>query len=541
VSLGLWWSRWRHATILIPLFLGITCGGLATASQTAIRDHPAITTLTRERATVPVDLVITDDPRLLRDGRGYLIAADLVQVPDISLNMRVTLLGADKNWAGLLPGQRVHTVAKFAPPRGGDLRAATLSVTGAPQLGGQPPWYQRATGSLRAGLQQASTSVSGLAGGLLPGLVIGDTSRLDPALADDFRATGMTHLVAVSGANCAILLGCVLFLARCCRAGPRVTTFLGALALIGFVLLARPSPSVLRAAAMGAIGLIGLASGRPRAAVPALAAGVFVLVIVDPELAGDMGFALSVTATAGLLLLAPRWRDALHYRGVPRGLAESLVVPAAAQVACGPLIAMLSASVSLVAIPANLLAGPAVAPATLLGVIAAVLSPLWPDGASMLAWLAGWAARWLVLVAEWGARVPAGVVPWPGGVAGGLLLGSATVLLFYAGRFPRLRRLMIIVLLGVTLGVVPVKLVTTGWPPPGWLLAACDVGQGDALALSVSPGAAVVVDAGPDPDLADACLDRLGIRSIPMLVISHYHADHINGLPGVLRGRKVSK
>src|SRR5690606_35591029 len=95
------------------------------------------------------------------------------------------------------------------------------------------------------------------------------------------------------------------------RAGPRTTALLGALALIGFVVLARPSPSVLRAAAMGLLALVGMAFGRPRAALPALCAGVFLLVLVDPELAGDAGFALSVAATAGLLLLAPSWKDAV--------------------------------------------------------------------------------------------------------------------------------------------------------------------------------------------------------------------------------------
>jgi competence protein ComEC len=123
--------------------------------------------------------------------------------------------------------------------------------------------------------------------------VVGDTSRLDPALEEDFRTTGMTHLNAVSGANVAIILGVVLFAVRWTRAGPVVTALICAVALVGFVILARPSPSVVRAAAMGAIGLLGLAAGRPRAALPALAAAVAVLIVVDPELAADPGFALA--------------------------------------------------------------------------------------------------------------------------------------------------------------------------------------------------------------------------------------------------------
>src|SRR5205085_10438516 len=135
--------------------------------------------------------------------------------------------------------------------------------------------------------------------------------------------------------------------------------------------------------------------------------------LVDPELAGDVGFALSVLATGGLLLLAPPWRDALCRRGWPRAAAEALVVPAAAQVACGPVVTALSSGVSLVAIPANPLVVPLIAPATLCGVTAAVISPVWPAGAEFAAWLGHWPTRWLVLVATYGARVPAGTVPWP--------------------------------------------------------------------------------------------------------------------------------
>ena len=138
---------------------------------------------------------------------------------------------------------------------------------------------------------------------------------------------------------------------------------------------------MVRAAAMGVIGLLALALGRARAAMPALAATVLVLVVVDPELAGDAGFALSVVATAGLLLLAPRWRDGLRRRAVyPAGLAEAIAVPAAAQVAVSPIIAGISGTVSLVAVAANLAAAPAVAPATVLGVLAAVVSPVWLTG-----------------------------------------------------------------------------------------------------------------------------------------------------------------
>jgi competence protein ComEC len=537
--------RW----IVVTVLLGAVCGSAATAARVSVRDAGPLRALVEAGATVRAEVVVRDDPRSLARSAGqpatYLVAVELAVVhtedppAHLRLDARALVLGGDPGWRPLLPGQRAAVTGRLLAPRGGDLRAAVLSVRDAPRLIGGPSRAQRAAGALRAGLQRACLPLPDEPGGLLPGLVVGDTSRLDPALEEDFRATGMTHLNAVSGANVAIVLGVVLFAVRWARAGPVVTALICTAALVGFVILARPSPSVVRAAAMGAIGLIGLAAGRPRAALPALGAGVTVLVVADPELAGDAGFALSVLATAGLLLLAPRWRDALCRRGWPAPAAEALAVPAAAQVACGPVVAGLSGAVSLVAIPANLLAVPAIAPATLLGIAAAVLSPVWPAGAEFAAWLGHWPARWLVLVATVGARVPAGALPWPGGVLGGLLLGLMTVALLIAARRPVVRRLVAVVAVGGVLGALPVRLLASGWPPPGWLVVACAVGQGDAVVLPAGAGRAVVVDAGPEPEPVDRCLRRLGVRRVVVFVVSHFHVDHIGGVAGVFRGRRV--
>nr|WP_239130504.1 ComEC/Rec2 family competence protein [Actinoplanes nipponensis] len=544
-SAGRWAAvRWLVAAAL----LGAGCGALATAARVSVRDAGPLVALVHAGATVRADLVVRDDPRALRGSPGlpptYLVAVELTAVhpqdgPDLRLSVRALVLGSGPEWRSLLPGQRASVTGRLAPPRGGDLRAAVLSVKDPPRLHGQPSWAQRAAGDLRDGLQRACAPLPDDVGGLLPGLVVGDTSRLDEALEEDFRATGMTHLNAVSGANVAIILGVVVFAVRWTRAGPLLTAVLCAVALVGFVILARPSPSVVRAAAMGAIGLVGLAAGRPRAALPALAAGVAVLIVVDPELAGDVGFALSVLATGGLLLLAPKWRDALRRRGWPLPAAEALAVPAAAQVACGPVVAGVSGSVSLVAVPANLLVVPAIAPATLFGVSAAVLSPVWSSGAEFAAWWGQWPARWLVLVATYGARVPAGTLPWPGGVLGAVLLAAVTVALLVAVRRPLVRRLVAVVSLGAMLGTLPVRLVAAGWPPPRWLIVACAVGQGDAVVLPAGAGRAVVVDAGPEPTPVDHCLRRLGVRQVVLFVVSHFHVDHIGGIAGVFRHRTV--
>ncbi|HKR48854.1 MAG TPA: ComEC/Rec2 family competence protein, partial [Pseudonocardiaceae bacterium] len=302
-----------------------------------------------------------------------------------------------------------------------------------------------------------------------------------------------------------------------------------------------PSPSVLRAAAMGAVTLLALVLGRRRSAVPALGAAVLVLLLVDPALGSDPGFALSVLATGGLVLLAPGWAAGLRHHGVPPGIAEALAIPAAAHVVTAPVVAGLSGQVSLVAVLTNLLAALAVAPATVLGVLATVLGSLHPGAAVIVVHLAGPAVGWLVAVGHHGAAVPDGAVQWPGGASGALLLALLVVTVLLAMRAPRLRVLAAAGLVGALLVLVPTRYAVPGWPAPGWVMAACDVGQGDAVVLATAErDRAVLVDTGSDPGLVSTCLDRLGVRRLALVVISHLHADHVGGLVGALRERAVS-
>ncbi|MGW4567132.1 ComEC/Rec2 family competence protein, partial [Streptomyces sp. NPDC004561] len=234
----------------------------------------------------------------------------------------------------------------------------------------------------------------------------------------------------------------------------------------------------------------------------------------------------------------------LRRHRVPPRLAEALAAAAAAQAVCAPVLAVLSARVSLVAVPCNLLAEVAVAPATVLGFAALAMAPVAMPLAKVFAWCAGWPTEWIAAVARSGAALPGAAVDWPGGWLGALLLAAVTVVVVAAGR--RLLRhpwwcgLLGVLLLVVVVRPAPLTRVLTGWPPPGWRLAMCDVGQGDATVLAAGEGAGVVVDTGPDPALVDRCLRQLGITRIPLLVLTHFHADHVAGLSGVLRGRSVA-
>ena len=454
---------------------------------------------------------------------------------------RVLLTAPADSWSTLLPGQRVAADGDLVEADGGRLTVAVLRVRGPPEPVAAAPVWERMAQPLRAGLRDAAAVLDEEEAGLLPALTVGDTDLLPRQVVDEFTVAGMSHLLAVSGTNLAIVCLAVLLLLRALTFGPR-TCAVGALcALVGFVVLVGTEPSVLRAGAMAAVGLAALALGRERAVIPALATAVITLVVIDPELAVSFGFVLSVLATAGLVLLAPRWADALAARGVPRGLAEALAVPAAAHVVTAPVVAGMAGQMSLVSVVANLVVAPVVAPATVLGVIAALLAPWWTTGAELAVRLAGPEVSWLVFVGRQAAGIPGASMSWPTGWGGGILLAGITAVVLVA---LRRRALRVAIGLGLTVTLVvaiPVVVIEPGWPPPGWSVVACDVGQGDAIVLATGePERAVVVDTGPQPTAIDDCLDRLGVSSLALVVLSHLHADHVGGLAAVLADRQVA-
>ncbi|GAA3064485.1 hypothetical protein GCM10020000_55130 [Streptomyces olivoverticillatus] len=381
---------------------------------------------------------------------------------------------------------------------------------------------------------------------------------MPPDLDEAFRATDLTHLLAVSGGNLTVLLVLLIgpphLAARAERRGLagrlgvplRLTALLGGALAIAFVVVCRPEPSVLRAAACGLVTLLAIGSGRRRSLLPALAAAVLLLVLYDPWLARSYGFLLSVLATGALLTLAPRWSEALRRRGLAPRVAEALAAAGAAQAVCAPVIVVLAARVSLVAIPCNLLAEPAVAPATVLGFAALATAPRRRAPRPVLR-LAGRVARLLDGHRRPHRRGAAG----SGARLARQLAGRAAAGPGRGGRRPRRPP--------AAAPPLDVRGVRAAPParrrPPGpahphrHRLAAARLEDGgvrrrtggDALVLAASPGSgtALVVDAGPEPRAVDHCLRELGVETVPLLVLTHYHADHVDGLPGVLRGRAV--
>ncbi|SNY82809.1 competence protein ComEC, partial [Nocardia amikacinitolerans] len=535
------------STVLAAVLLG---AGFALAA--AWRDYRVATHPMREAYGLSMRIVVTptDDPKPLPSNgfggeRRWVVRAALREYHRADARVhsggRVVVFASGREWGELLPGQPIEFRAQPQPPKNRDLTVAALHALGPPKPVAAPPWWQRAAASVRNDFADTAAAVLPEdAAGLIPALVLGDTSGLPEPVREDFKTAGLQHLCVVSGANFTILLTVVLFVVRTLTLGPRAAATAATAALVMFVVVARPDPSVLRAAAMGAITLLALVTGRRKQALPALCAAVIGLLLVWPELAVNAGFALSVLATAGLILLAPSWADWLRARGWWRLPAEVVAVSAAAFTVTVPIMVALTGRISVVAILANVLVAPVIAPLTVVGALGAACASVWPPVAELVLRCAGPPLWWLLTVAERTAALPGATITVPGGSIGGLTAAAFVLVAVSALRIALVRRITVVIVLSSTAVLLPVRLWNPGWPPSDWVLAACDIGQGDGLALSVGRGTAIVIDVGPDPRTMRTCLDRLRIHHIALLALTHPHADHIGGLTGAIHGRTVT-
>jgi competence protein ComEC len=544
IVLGLGLAGWRGSRTVaagVLVLAAVAGSGLLRAQQVA---EDPVARLAAEHAVVTAEVVVTSDPRRVvsRFDGGWLLRASVRQVTGRGTTHTLrspVLLFADEKWARVPLGARVRLRGRLSPPRTGELAGVVATLGGPQQVSPPDPWW-RAADAVRQSLRESVAHLPAAPRALVPALVDGDDAGVDDQLAEEFRRTGLTHLLAVSGTNLTLVVGFLLVAGRWCGVRGRGHYVLGALGIVGFVLLARTEPSVVRAAAMGTVALVGMGVDGRRRGPRALGVALVALLLLDPRFAVSVGFALSVVATAGILLLAPGMRDALA-GWLPRWLAEAVSVPLAAQLACTPLVAAISGQVSLVAVGANLVVSPVIGPATVLGLAGGLGGLAWEPAGRLLGTLAGWCVAWLVAVAGRGAALPTAAIGWGTGAWALVSLTAVTVVLALV-----LPRLLVKPVRGLGCAcllvlVVTVPVPTPGWPPSGWVVVACDVGQGDALAVRTGPGSAVVVDTGPAAAPVDRCLDGLGITHVPLLVLTHDHADHVDGIEGVREGRTVAR
>jgi competence protein ComEC len=437
-------------------------------------------------------------------------------------------------------GARLAVRALAEPAEPGDRAVLALEVRDRMRLLEPPAGVLAWAADARRGLGAATAGLPEPGAGLVPGLAVGDTGGVDPELDAAMKTASLSHLTAVSGANCAVVVGIAVALASLAGARRPWRVVAGLAALAGFVVLVSPEASVVRAAAMAAIAMVALVLGRPAAGLAVLSLAVTVVLVADPWLSRSLGFALSVAATAALLVLTRPLARGLE-RVLPRPLAVALAVPLAAQLACGPLLLLIRPEVSVLGVVANLLAAPAAPLATVAGLAACLTGPL-PLVSSGLAAIAWLPAAWIAGVARTFAE--GGAIAWADGPAGVVLLAIAGGVLFVAiagvrwrGRDrPRVRALALVLVAvtgGAGTGQWMLTTVVAVWTVPSdWSIAACDVGQGDAL-LVRSAGRVMMIDAGEDPGPARVCLDRLGVHRVDVLVLTHFDLDHVGGADAV--------
>ena len=471
------------------------------------------------------------------------------------------------------------------PYTGADTHSGPAALPGAgdadPGFVESAPWYLGWANRLREAFRDSAAALPGDGAQLVPGLAIGDVSLVGDELKDEMIASGLSHLTAVSGANCAIVVAAIMLLGGALSLSRRWRVALSIVVMTAFVVLVTPSSSVLRAAVMATIVLVTLASGRAPKGLPALGLATIVLLACDPWLARNYGLALSVLATAGLLVLTRPLQHALA-RWMPGWLSLVVAVPLAAQLACQPVLVLLSPTISTYSVVANLLAEPAAPLATVVGLVSCVVGAVFPALAPVGAWLTWVPASWIAGVARFFATAPGATLPWPAGGAGVLLVVILTacalvVLLLRSSRQPalstpsppaspqppapaplpatpaRARRrpptgravvrtiaaALLLVMAAGYLGtaVGTTVLATASWPAT-WEIAACDIGQGDAVVLHSHPAGDrdyyALVDVGPEAELLTTCLNRLAIERIDLLVLTHYDLDHVGGLGAVI-------
>jgi competence protein ComEC len=519
---GLWWGALRvHAlsTSVLAAHLGET--GSARVVLTGPARHG------RYSLRIPAEVRRFKGLRL---GESVLLQVPTARAPPqgavLELQARLVAprgpeTGFDER--GWLARRGVHVVVEGRNPR----------VVG--RRGGIGGVGDRLRRHVAAALAQGA---SGERLALLDGVVLGDDDALTAELKANFKASGLYHLLAVSGQNVAFIAFGVLGLGWLLGA-PRAVAHVAVLvAIAAYALAVGWQPSVVRAAVAGSLASLAWLASRPQDRWHFLALGAAVLLAWSPATVFDPGFQLSFVAVAAIFVWVP-WLDRrLEALPLPFLLPRKLRACIAVSVACGsvtsPILWLDFRQVPVWTVLANALAEPAMGALLGLGLLAAIVAPVLPTAAASLSWLAGWAVAWIAFCARLVSRLPAAQISSPLVL---LLLAAAVALPLGLRRLPGWRRRMAVTWLAAVAVVVG-----AGWwalqrspvwiSPPGLRVTFLDVGQGDAELLEVAQGAILVDTGPPEADVARQ-LARMGVRSLAAVVLTHPHRDHVGGAPAV--------
>jgi competence protein ComEC len=403
--------------------------------------------------------------------------------------------------------------------------------------------------------------------GLAAGILIGLRDRVDRDVATAFTTAGVSHVVAISGWNIAIVASAIAAVAG--SLGRRRRAVVTAVAIVSYIAFAGASPSVLRAGAMAGVVLFARESGRARRAAAALGWAATLLLLADPGLIEDAGFQLSSLATAGLIAWATPITERLdRWTGgqLPRWLSESLGVSLAAQAATLPIVLASFGRLALIAPVVNLLVVPLVAPAMAAGLLAmaggALVAIGLPGAIGTILAAPGWVALRLIIgIVDVAAAVPLASVDVepPLGVALGA--GSGALIVAMMAWTPRRRSgsraaattrrptgprstAVRVATAGLAVSVALAGAVAVTRSPGVARVSVLDVGQGDAILVEGSRGGRLLVDGGPDPDRLLVQLDRRippWDRRLDAVILTHPHEDHVAGLALLLARYRVGR
>ena len=532
VSARMLGSGWRRLVLVAAAFV-LLGSGLAGVRVSLLAQGPLMR-VGQHGGEGQVEATVASDARPTIGGVWFLVRVRTLD--GVHVGRRAFMRMSDEDQAPPL-GAHVAFTTTVRPLGFEDFDAylrrlhvgAELSPVTPVRVVRSPPLLLRMTNEVRARVRIAAHAhLPPDHAAILTGLVTGDTTGLSDTAEDALLAAGLTHLVAVSGSNVALVLAGIVGLAAAAEFGARGRRRIAVVALVWFVVLVRGEPSVLRAAVMALLVLGASGLGRGNDARHTLAVAATLLLLVDPLLAVQLGFALSVLATAGVLVVAPA--VAARIPG-PRPLALLVGASVGAQIGVAPVLLAGDGGLPLGALPANLVAVPAAAVASAIGVVAALVAQVAPAAAAVIAGLA-WPTLSVVLAA--GRIFSNGPALTPQHLLTPVA-AAVVVALVLRRRSPRLALLC-----------VAVVVASTAWAPwasappvTALTLTALDVGQGDAMLVEVpaSEGgvpARMLVDGGPDPGVAVKALRRRGVTFLDAVVVSHPHADHTDGLPGVL-------
>lgn len=414
------------------------------------------------------------------------------------------------------------------------------------------PQVQTVVMQMRQNFQVLTQKYSSETGGILRGVVLGDDSLIPDGLSTAVRLSGLQHLVAISGAHISLLIGMAVFLLG--RRKPKLTAILAGIFLCLLIALVGLSASVLRAALMGTTALSALAFQRGSGAVAALSIGIIAGAAFWPELAESVGFQMSVLATASIVIFVP-W-----LRKIPliarHGSLQLGMVSLVAGTAVIPVSLHLQPELSVLTTPANIAVAPVIPLMTVLGLLAAVISVLNLQFATLLLIPCACGAWWVARIAEFVAAIKIFLVsPW---IVAALQLVALVGIVLWAkvsaktgdkeikfapqqGKAKNLQRLLAVSFAaGAVISFLLIPRFTRAADGFVWEFVQCDVGQGAAL-LARNAQQTILIDTGTEKNNAVACLRRNKVERLDLLVLSHLDADHAGGFAQVAQTVQLRK